>query len=247
MAMADVGAAPPEVYRLSMEKLPFAVARAQRIAALEALASGTALTALFRAITRTVSSANDAALIIGILTAMAVPYFAWVAGRRVRRHWNAFELAVGYHSVRVAAKGMGRVIIQRDKLAEIIEDADGLVVRSSERGVAVYVPRAVEGFVDARRRLDAWRTIVPRSGVLTWCAASLAAGVVVAATVDWWGTEPGLVTDLLVTDAVAAWVVVLELRRHPHLSPTSQLRATLVIALAALLPLASLLRFTFAG
>ena len=49
---------------------------------------------MFRAITRTAASANDAALVIGILTAMAVPYFAWVSGRRVRRHWNAFELAV---------------------------------------------------------------------------------------------------------------------------------------------------------
>jgi hypothetical protein len=245
--MAGVGAAPPEVYRLSMEKLPFAVARARRLAVLETLAAGTALTALFRAITRTAASANDAALIIGMLTVVAVPYFAWISGRRVRRHWNAFELAVGYNSVRVAAKGAGRVIIQREQLAEIIEETDGLVVRSLVPGVSVHVPRAVEGFADARRRLDAWRAIVPRTDVLRWCAASLVVSVAVAATVSWWGTEPGLVTDLLVTDAVAAWFVVLELRRHPHLTPSAQLRATLLVLLAALLPVASLLRFTFAG
>jgi hypothetical protein len=245
--MADVGAAPPEVYRLSMEKLPFAVARARRLAALETLAACTALTALFRAFTRTAASANDAALIIGLLTVVALPYFAWIAGRRVRRHWNAFELAVGYNSVRVAAKGMGRVIIQREQIAEIVEETDGLVVRSSERGVSVQVPRAVEGFFDARRRLDAWRTIVPRTSGLAWCAASVVVSVTVAATVSWWGTEPGLVTDLLVADAVAAWFVSLELRRHPLLAPSAQLGATLVIALAALLPVASLIRFTFAG
>jgi hypothetical protein len=245
--MADVGAAPPEVYRLSMEKLPFAVARARRRAVLETLVAVTALTALFRAITHTAASANDAALIVGLVTAVALPYFAWRAGRRVRRHWNAFELAIGFNSVRVAAKGAGRVIIPRAQVAEIIEETEGLVVRSSEAGVSVQVPRAVEGFADARRRLDAWRTIVPRTDVWPWCAAGLAVSLAVAAAVSWWGTEPGLVTYLLVTDAVASSFVVLELRRHPHLSPSAQLRATLVIALAALLPVASLIRFTIAG
>jgi hypothetical protein len=88
---------------------------------------------------------------------------------------------------------------------------------------------------------------VPRTDVFSWCAASVVVSAAVAASVSWWGTEPGLVTDLLVTDAVAAWYVGLELRRHPHLAPSAQLRATLLVVLAALLPIASLLRFTFAS
>ncbi len=241
--MADVGAAPPEVYRLSMEKLPFAVARARRLAVLQTFVAGTTLTALLTRVSRTPAAADDAALIIGTVALVALPYIVWRAGRRLRRHWNAFELAIGGTSVRVAAKGEGRVIIPRAEIAEIVEGVGGLVVRSSQPGVSVRVPRNVEGYVDARRRLDAWHTIAPRRDALAACVASLAVGTLGAATASLWGRAPGLVTGLVLCDLAAAVCVALELSRHPRLGRPARRRAVLVIVVAALLPIASVIRF----
>ena len=157
--MTDVGAPAPEVYRLSMEKLPLAVGRARRLALLELLVAATALVAVAELALRGSTAATDAALVVWGLAAVGFPYVLWRAGQRVRRRWNAFELSIGGDTLRCAARGAGRVIMRLDEIASIAEGAGGLVVRSSDPGVVVRIPRTVEGFVDVRARLAARRPI----------------------------------------------------------------------------------------
>src|SRR5450432_1535006 len=156
--MADVGAAAPEVFRLSMEKLPLAAGRVRRLAFVEVLAAMTALLAVIEGAFGGSELATDVALTLIILTIVGLPYVYWRAGQRVRRRWNAFELSIGPTNMRCAA----RVAIALDAIASITEGSAGLVVRATEPGVVIRVPKFVEGFVDVRARLAARRPIAAR-------------------------------------------------------------------------------------
>src|SRR5450432_1248230 len=160
--MADVGAAAPEVFRLSMEKLPLAAGRVRRLAFVEVLAAMTALLAVIEGAFGGSELATDVALTLIILTIVGLPYVYWRAGQRVRRRWNAFELSIGPTNMRCAARGAGRVTIALDAIASITEGSAGLVVRATEPGVVIRVPKFVEGFVDVRARLAARRPIAAR-------------------------------------------------------------------------------------
>jgi hypothetical protein len=156
--MPEVGRPSTEVYRQSIEKLPRAVGRARRKAAVQVALCTAAVMALARALPGATADAEDRELIVGMLAVLASPYFLWRAGRRVRRYWNALELSIGAEAFRISAKGAGRVSIRRDEVLQITEDIDGLEVRSASGEVA-QIPTTVEGYVDARARLGAWHPL----------------------------------------------------------------------------------------
>jgi hypothetical protein len=208
--MTDAGAPAPEVYRLSMEKLPAAVGRARRLALVEVLLGVTAVVALVEALLRHSSSATDVSLVVWGLGVLLAPYVLWKAGLRVRRRWNAFELSIGPTNMRCAARGSGRVTMALDEIESIDEGASGLVVRSSS-GSVIRIPRFVEGFRDVRARLERRRPLAPRADARAWCAglaATCASGV--------------------------------EVRWHPRLPPAKKLAGVAFLAFAAALPVLGL-------
>jgi hypothetical protein len=173
--MTDVGRPSTEVYRQSIEKLPRAVSRARRRAAVHVVLVAALVIALVTRLPAEPGEAVDRALLLATLALFASPYFLWRAGRRVRRYWNAFELSLGAESMRVAAKGAGRVSIRRDEVAEITEGTGGLDVTSRE-GTVAQVPTTVEGYGDARARLGEWSPIRWRVDGRRWGAALLGTG-----------------------------------------------------------------------
>ena len=233
--MTDVGARAPEVYRLSMEKLPFAQARARRIAVVQVLAGATALVALLELVGRGAAVATDAALVVWGLTAALLPYFMWSAAKRVRRRANAFELSIGGETLRCAARGSGRVVIRLEDIATITEGMAGLVVRASAPGVIVRIPRIVEGFPDVRARLGKHRPIAGTTDALAWPAAVVGTGLLAAATAFAWGRSGCVAAGVLVFQASAAFAVGSEIRRHPRLARGEKVMtfAVLVASVAA--------------
>jgi hypothetical protein len=237
--MADRPA--PEVYRLSMEKLPLAVARARRVASLKVAVAATIVVALLTPFTASPSSAVDVALVVALLAFLVLPYVLWRVGTRARRHWNAFELAIGADSIRLAAKGAGRVIVRRDEITRIVEGGTGLTVHSAEPGVSVYVPRWVEGYLDARARLAAVRPISRRADEVRWAAACVAAGGALVATAFLWAREPAIGGGLVVCQAAFAVFAAFEIVGHPALSGGARAATLAAIAAAGLAPALGLL------
>ena len=177
--MTDVGAPAPEVYRLSMEKLPAAVGRARRLTVVEVLVGVTAIVAVISAVFHG-TGATDASLVVWGLGAVFLPYALWQARLRVRRRWNAFELSIGPTNMRCAARGAGRVTLPLDEIGSITEGASGLVIRSSRSDAVIRIPRTVEGFLDVRARLAGRHAIAARADVLAWCGVLLGTGSLAA-------------------------------------------------------------------
>jgi hypothetical protein len=240
--MTDVGRPAPEVYRLSMEKLPLAVGRAWRLSLLKLVIATTAVIAALTPLAPTRHDAVDVALVLALVSVVALPYVVWRAGRRVRRHWNAFELAIGADTIRVAAKGEGRVTIRRDQVTRIVEGGMGLVVHSAEPGVVIHVPRTVESYLDARARLAALRPIERRINALGWCVASVASGGALLAAAPFWLRAPGIGGGLVLCQAAFAVFAAFEIAAHPGLGRRVRGAAIVAVALAGLVPLAGFMR-----
>jgi hypothetical protein len=234
--MTDVGAPAPEVYRLSMEKLPLAVARAGRLALVQLLVVVTALVAVISLPMRESTVATDASLVLWALAAASLPYVLWRARLRVRRRWNAFELSIGPTNMRCAARGSGRVTMRLDEIASVTEGATGLVVRSNEAGAVIRIPRTVEGFVAVRARLDRVRAITASADARAWCVALVASGLVAALTVSVWGRDGCVAGGVLACQAAAAYAAGVEIRWHPRLSRPRKLGALALLGAATLLP-----------
>jgi hypothetical protein len=240
--MSDVGRPAPEVYRQSIERLPLAVGRARRLVALEVVAGATVLCVLAFLVTDDAAGGVDAALVVGILALLSLPYFLWRAGRRVRRYWNAFELSIGPETVRVAAKGEGRITIRRDEIASAVEGANELRICSREPGVVVRVPITVEGYVDARARLSAWHPITARPDDLYWCAGLAAAGGLVAAGAVLAPRATVLLAALFVCEAAFAAFAVGEIVANPRLEGAAKIRVVVFAVVSVVAPVILALR-----
>jgi hypothetical protein len=238
--MTDVGASAPEVYRLSMEKLPASVGRARRLATLGVLGVVTVLVAPISFAFAGSPAATDVSLVLWGLGVVLLPYVLWRTRLRVRRRWNAFELSIGPTHVRCAARGAGRVTMPLAEIDFIAEGASGLVVRASRSGSVIHVPRTVEGFVDVRARLERRHPIAARADAAVWCGALLAVGLFAAATASVWGRAGCLAAGVLACQAAAAYAAGVELRWHPRLSRARRLAALAVVAVAAALPVCGL-------
>jgi hypothetical protein len=247
VSTVDVGAPAPEVYRLSMEKLPLATGRARRFAFVQALAGVTVFVAALTLALRNSSAAIDAALGVWGLAVIAIPYVSWRAGLRVRRRWNAFELSIGGTNMRCAARGSGRVTMPLDDIASITEGANGLVVRSSLPGVVIRIPTVVEGFLDVRARLAVRRAITIRADALLWCGALLVTGLVGAATAGVWGRSGCVSLGVLSTQAAAAITAGVEIRWHTRLSRARKIPALVAVGVAAVLPVLGLVASALLG
>jgi hypothetical protein len=223
-----------------MEKLPLAVGRARRVVFLQLVVAAAAVVAVLTPFTASPASAVDAALVVALVALLVLPYALWRVGQRMRRHWNAFELAIGADSVRVAAKGAGRVIVPRDQITSIVEGGTGLTVHSSEPGVSVFVPRTVEGYLDARARLAAVRPLSRRADEVRWGAACVATGVALIATAFLWAREPAVGGSLVVAQAAFAVFAAHEVAAHPGLSGARRAVAIGGVAATGLVPLLGL-------
>jgi hypothetical protein len=171
--------------------------------------------------------AIDLALVLATLCLFSSPYFLWRAGRRVRRYWNAFELSIGAESMRVAAKGAGRVSIRRDEVSEITEGTDGLEV-TSRTGAVAQVPTTVEGYVDARARLAAWAPVRWRVSDVRWGGmlvglAVLMGGVLFFVRQAMSFAGVGLILHLDLAVRVSA-----QIRANPELSAARKVLSTAV-------------------
>jgi hypothetical protein len=235
--MMDVGRPAPEVYRSSIEKLPLAVGRARRLTTLEVVVAATAVVAVVTFLAPTPQDALDRALIIAVLALLTLPYALWRAGRRVRRYWNAFELSIGADTIRVAAKGAGRVTIRHDEIVDIVEGAGGLVVLSSRADVVVHVPMSVEGYSDVRARLAGSRVIGARPEGLYWNVVLVAASVVVGTMIFFARRAPVLVSGLILCQAALAIFGVAEVHGAPRLARATKTWALVVAVASVLLPL----------
>jgi hypothetical protein len=240
--MTDVGRPAPEVYRQSVEKLPLAVGRAMRLAALNVVGVATALSVLATPLAETSSEAVDAALLIAVVALLALPYVLWRARRRVRRYWNAFELTIGPGTVRCAAKGSGRITIRREEIVALTEGAHELVVRSAQPGVVVRVPITVEAYVDARARLAAWHALSERPDDGYWCAGLLGLAGVVAGVVLLARRAPALAAPLVVCQLSLALFAAGEIGANPQRQGVRKAVAVSLALASAFPPLLAALR-----
>ena len=229
--MVDVARPATEVYRQSIEKLPRAMRRAQRTAAVRVVLGTALLVALMTPLPGSAEAAIDRALLVAGLGLLSSPYFMWRAARRVRRYWNAFELSIGADSMRVSAKGAGRVSIRRDGVRSITEDTDGLDVTSVEDDVA-QVPTTVEGYVDARARLAAWHSITWRINDLRWCAALAAFAVLLGGLAFVLPPAAPFAAALVAIHLAMSTTVASEIRGDPRLGAARKL-ASIAFALGS--------------
>jgi hypothetical protein len=221
--MVDAARPSTEVYRQSIEKLPRAMRRAQRTAAVRVVVGTALLVALTSLIpTASAETAIDRALVLALLGLLSSPYFMWRAGRLVRRYWNAFELSIGAESMRVSAKGAGRVSIRRDAVRSITEDTDGLDVTSVEGDVA-QVPTTVEGYVDARARLAAWHGISWRINDVRWCAALVGFAALLGGIAFVFPRAEALAASLVAIHLAMSVSVAIEIHGDPRLSAPRKL------------------------
>lgn len=154
-------ALPPEIYRLNAQRMPWVKGRARRrISVLVALAT-TVVAGVVTMDAPSLHAALDAVFGVGVLAAALAPYALWSAGHRVRRTWNAFELAVGSQFLRVVSPGVRNTVL-RSEVVKIVERADGLVVRSTATSGIAFVPVEIEAYADVRARLAAWSPIIRR-------------------------------------------------------------------------------------
>jgi hypothetical protein len=234
MADQTEGGPAPEVYRLSMEKLPLAVGRARRLTIVEVLAGVTALVAV-SSLALSGTAATDVSLVVWGLGIVFLPYALWRVRLAVRRRWNAFELSLGPTNMRCAARGHGRVTMPLDEITSITEGASGLVVRGAS-GSVIRLPRTVEGFVDVRARLERRRPISARNDAALWCGALAALALPVAWVALYSGRRGCLAAAVFCWQAAAVWTAAVEVRWHPRLSRGGKLVAFAALAFAFALP-----------
>jgi hypothetical protein len=222
--MVDAARPSTEVYRQSIEKLPRAVSRAWRGGAVRVVLATSGLIALMTALPGDAEIAVDRALVVALLGVLSAPYFMWRAGRLVRRYWNAFELSIGADSMRVSAKGAGRVSVRRDGVRSITEGTDGLHVTSVEGDVA-RIPTTVEGYVDARARLAAWHPIAWRLDDLRW-GVGLLGGAALFAGLVFVAPHATLAAALVAMHLALSTTVVSEIGANPRLSGARKLASS---------------------
>jgi hypothetical protein len=180
--------------------------------------AATAVTVVLTVLTAAAHDAADAAMIVGTMTLVALPYVLWRAGRRVRRHWNAFEAAIGPTTVRVAAKGTGR-----DRRSSTIRSPrsssgqGGLLVQSVEAGVSVRVPRTIEA---TRTRALASPPCGPsrsaaRASLTSWASSPRAS----SSTVRRYENRAGAGHRDRALPGAGAVFVAWELRTNPLIAP----------------------------
>jgi hypothetical protein len=211
---------PPEIYRLDAHRLPRAKARARRRASVALAVAAAAATVALAFDASTLRAALDWAFGVATGAAILAPYALWRAGRRVRRSWNGFEVAIGPHSLRVAAPGVGRVILPRDEIARIVETSAGLSVRTAAPARRAEVPVDIEAYTDIRARLAAWSPVVRRRHVRAVAGAvalAVACGGAAAAALA--APLPSLAAAGLVFVAAVGALAVVDVALRPGLAP----------------------------
>lgn len=229
--MEPGAALPPEIYRLDAHRLPEAKGRARRRTSVVLAVLTCAATAVVAMDAPTIRAALDAGLGVAAVAAILAPLALWSAGRRVRRSWNAFELAIGPQSLRVAAPRLPRTTVHRADVVRIIERPSGLFVRTARRAVRARVPRDIEAYRDVRARLEGWGPIARRwdpraiSSALA-LGAAVAGGVCLALVAD----VPAAVAAGLVFVAAVAILAVVDAALRPALGPAAKIAMGAVVA-----------------
>jgi hypothetical protein len=234
MGEVVVGRVPPEVYRLSMEKLPVEVGHAYRLWILRIVLVASALAGLSSLLASSPQGEGDAPLVVAMLAMLAVPVVLWSARRRVRRYWNAFELTIGVDVMRVAARGRGRTTIRRAEVRSIIEGKAGLFIAGEPPGTVAWIPRTVEGYGDARERLSAWHAVTARREDRRWVSALVVLLLGATAGLQLWAPPAGVVGSVFLGLCAVAAFGVTEIVGHPETSLASKMLNVSVIVGAAL-------------
>jgi len=224
-------ALPPEIYRLDAHRLPWAKGRARRrVSALLAVAAAAATLATASG-APTLRAALDAALGVVVVAGVVAPYALWSAGRSVRRSWNAFELAVGPHSLRVAAPGLPRLTVPRAEITSIVERRSGLTVRTAAGGPAARVPADVEAYAEIRARLAKWTPIVRRFDARAALSATLLATACGAcALLALASVSPVASVAALMFVTMIGTLALVDVALRPALQPTTRTLLAVVIA-----------------
>ena len=146
---------PPERFRFREDVLRAAAARTRRRFATTLVATAAVVGAVWSAALRPQGAGwGSLAFSLAFLLALA----AFSMRRRMRRlhaRWDSFEIALEDGAISRQVAGAAPLRIARADVEAVGERPDGLVVRA-RGGLALLVPRDVEGYARLREALAAW-------------------------------------------------------------------------------------------
>jgi hypothetical protein len=150
-------------------------------------------------------------LVLVIQVVMLVPAYAFGV-RRFRAACETFGIALGPDVVRCVRLDGLAVEILRTEVTRIVEGRAGLLLRAETPARAIVVPRALDGYDDARALLITWRTPDPvsaaarrrQAGILTGGLLLLPSYLLAR---DETSTELALLATLLFA-GLGGWILV---------------------------------------
>lgn len=153
----------PERYRFREEVLRDAARRTRRRFATTLVATGAVVTAVWSAALRPQGAGwGTLAFSLAVLLGAAAVSMRRRM-RRLRARWASFEVSLDDVAIVRRVSGFPPLRIARPDVESVGERTDGLVVRG-RGGVALLVPREVEGYARLRAALAAWAPAPPASG-----------------------------------------------------------------------------------
>lgn len=145
----------PERFRFRADVLRAAAGRTRRRMAVTLVATAAVVAAVWATALRPRGGGwGSLAFALALLLALA----ALSMRRRMRRlhaRWETFEVVLADDAIERTVSGFPRVRIPRADVEAVGERTDGLVVRG-RGGVALLVPRELEGYARLRAALAAW-------------------------------------------------------------------------------------------
>jgi hypothetical protein len=136
----------------------------------------------------------------------------------LKKKLATFELHVGANSLLRKQDGFRDLLIYRRDVRGFAEIEQGILVRTGDFHVTLFIPKQIEGIEEVRTTLSEWTGPVSAMSQRLFTLGMIAAGLLtgLAHQLPRWVEDPSLIALAHVVAAAAAYWFFLELRRNPQ-------------------------------
>jgi hypothetical protein len=148
----------------------------------------------------------------------------WLTLTHLKKSLATFELHVGANSLFRRQQGYRDLLIYRSDVRGLAENEQGILVRTGDFHVTLFIPKRIEGIEEIRTTLSQWTGPVSAMSQRLFALGTMAAGLLTALAhqAPSWVQDPVLIAFAHVFAAAAAFWLFLEFRRSPHVDESTR-------------------------
>jgi hypothetical protein len=156
-----------------------------------------------------------------VLMGFLLPRLTWA---QLEKRFATFELQISQDSLVRKQQGFRDFLIHRSAVRGFVESDQGLLVRTADFHVTLFVPQQIEGFEEIRATISQWTGPVSAMSQRFFALGTAAAGLLTALAhqAPRWVQDPVLIAFAHILAAAAAFWLFLEFRRSPHVDESTR-------------------------